>query len=278
MALFATRAARLAFLADRKVLSLEEERYVRLDIPAHEHVGLGVLGLPRRFFTWLSLRQFALSALVIYISLFMITNAPAYGKILLANIKSATEESESSSGFLAIASNVSQSSEIQDDGLMALSLTPTPYDNRINIPSLSINAPIVEPDLGVEALKAKDWPTLEDQIRGSLIKGIVHYPGTAKPGKKGNSFFTGHSSNVFWEFSDYNTVFALLPKIDVGADIYVNYEQKTYQYRVIEKKEVQPDDVSILKQGNDKILTLMTCTPVGTTLKRLTVTAELVES
>ena len=106
---------------------------------------------------------------------------------------------------------------------------------------------------------------------------MVHYPGTALPGDKGNVFITGHSSNVFWEKSDYNTVFALLPKIEEGDDIFVSYDQVDYHYRVISKKEVTPKEVGILEQGDDKIMTLMTCTPVGTVLRRLVVTAELIE-
>ena len=43
-----------------------------------------------------------------------------------------------------------------------------------------------------------------------------------------------------------------------------------------QKLKLNPDDVSILKQGNDFKMTLMTCTPVGTSLKRLVVSADLI--
>ncbi len=163
------------------------------------------------------------------------------------------------------------------DGLYPLDLRPVSYENRIVIPSIEVNAPVMEPSLGLDALKSEDWNALEDQIRSSLLQGVVHYPGTADPGQIGNAFFTGHSSNVFWEQSPYNTVFALLPKLKEGEDIYITFDQVEYHYKVTSKTEVSPKEVSILKQGDTKELTLMTCTPLGTTLRRLVVKAELVE-
>jgi sortase A len=257
---------------DRKILALEEESFVRLDLSAHEAVFW-----PRtmgRFAFLGTVKQFAFTALAIFVLLFSITNAPAYAKMIMASLQGpiAQKMEEAATPELAVLP-ISGA----DDQLLALSLTPTSYDNRLQVPSLQINAPIVEPQLGLDALEAKDWNALEDQIRGSLLTGIAHYPGTAEPGKMGNAFYTGHSSNVLWEFSPYNTVFALLPKIEVGADIFITHEQEEFHYRVVSKKEVSPTDTSILKQGDQKNLTLMTCTPVGTALKRLVVTAELID-
>ena len=281
MARFSTLASRLAFQVDKKILELEEENYMRLDISAHEHTGAAVFALPVPSF-FKQARQFAGAALFIYFALFAITNAAAYTKILMASVQTWNETSnEMETATQTTIPNETPletlSGTTENGGLLALNLTPTVYENRLTIPSLNVNVPIIEPDLGIEALKAKDWNTLEDQIRDTLLQGVVHYPGTAKPGKVGNAFLTGHSSNYIWEISEYNTDFALLPKIEIGADIRVTYNQKEFLYRVIDKKEVKPDDVSILTQGDQKILTLMTCTPVGTTLKRLVVTAELIE-
>ena len=289
---FSTLVSRLAFQVDRKILALEEESYLRLDLSAHEVALLRMPAFPRLGAT----KRFVVTALVIYLILFSLTNAPAYAKILQASIQHAELEQEANLTPLHLASmntdpwtGVAFTEKPQEqalallpaattkDDLLGLSLTPTTYDDRIRVPSLNINAQVVEPQLGLDSLQAKDWNALEEQIRSSLLSGVVHYPGTAEPGKIGNAFFTGHSSNVLWEPSIYNTVFALLPDIEVGADIYITNDQKEFHYRVTEKKEVSPDDVSILKQGDKKTLTLMTCTPVGTALKRLVVTAELVE-
>lgn len=274
MALVSSFTAELALQVDRKILNLEEENYIRLDLNAHETAA--------KFFSKKApFRQFVLATFVLYCGLFLITNAKAYSKILLASLTSFQEaqvaEEVLKSTADVIDGKTQKSTQTNASSLLPFTLTPTPYESRLSIPSLHINAPIVETELGLETLQSQDWNELEEHIQSSLLQGIVHYPGTAEPGKMGNTFFTGHSSNVFWERSDYNTVFALLPKIEIGADIYVTHEQKTFHYRVSNKQEVKPSDVSILKQGDEKSLTLMTCTPVGTTLRRLAVTAELVE-
>ncbi len=256
-----TIPARLAFQVDRKILSLPEADFFRVDFPAHEHLSLsGVLTLKKPFFLALPSR-FLLTALVIFAILFGITNAPAFAKILMANVSEAIIAKEATlepispvifeidpwtgkQNVVHVAEeNPLESREeaalTPEDGLPLLSIVPTAYDNRVSIPSLKVNAPIVEPTLGVEALVANDWNVLEDQIRSSLLQGVVHYPGSAEPGQKGNVFLTGHSSNVFWEVSPYNTVFALLPKIELGADILITYEQTEYRYKVLSKREAR---------------------------------------
>ena len=61
--------------------------------------------------------------------------------------------------------------------------------------------------------------------------------------------------------------------------IIVYYDQKKYVYQIKEKEVIRPGDVSVLKRNNKKNeLSLMTCWPVGTTLKRLIITGELLES
>ncbi len=289
---FSTLASRLAFQVDRKILNLEEESYLRLDLSAHETALLRVQKSSRLT----DFKRFAMAAVVIYAALFMATNAPAYVKIISASIQAADATHENALVAQELKSitvdpwtgkTVEQGPKEEslallpvsekEEGVLSLSLLPTSYEDRLSIPSLQVNAPIVNPKLGLDALKAQDWNVLEDQIHSSLLAGIVHYPGTAEPGKIGNAFFTGHSSNVLWEPSEYNTVFALLPQITVGADIYVTHNQKVFHYQVVSTKEVSPTDVSILKQGDQKMLTLMTCTPVGTALKRLVVSAQLIE-
>ncbi|MFA5792373.1 MAG: sortase [Candidatus Gracilibacteria bacterium] len=289
----------LALKADRKILTANEESYIRLDLLAHEKAIADILLIRKPFFSFLpfaGIKHFAITALILYGILFALTNASAYSKIALSSIKDAFNKPE-----IASISNQNQindpwqeskiSSSVktaplavfetnltdQKDYVPALSLVPTSYDNRIKIPGLKIDAPIVEPLLGINAIESNDWVGLEEQIRETLLQGVVHYPGTANPGQKGNAFFTGHSSNVFWELSEFNTVFALLPKIKIGDDIVLTYNQNEYHYRVIGKKEVYPTDVSSLEQGDDYKLTLVTCTPVGTAFRRLIVTAELIK-
>jgi LPXTG-site transpeptidase (sortase) family protein len=265
-----------------------------MDISAHEHLMAAAVTLVRPTNTWEGVKSFGIAALVIYGGLFSITNAAAYSKIAVSSVQDAVQNYEANipaqtANALTLdpwtqkilstttASAPSANSATHPDDLAALLPTPASSNDRIVIPSLKVNAPVIEPSLGLEALKAQDFTTLEEQIQETLLQGVVHYPGTAEPGQKGNAFLTGHSSNVFWQLSDYNTVFALLPKIKVGDDIYVTNNLTEYHYRVVDKKEVQPTDVSALQQGDDYKLTLVTCTPVGTTFRRLVVTALLVK-
>ncbi len=149
----------------------------------------------------------------------------------------------------------------------------TPTDNRLVIPKLGKSVPLV--NMGTEHIEGENWNELEKQIQESLRDGIVHYPGTAKPGQYGNVFMTGHSSYYPWDSGKFKDVFATLNKLEVGDRYYVYYGQIKYTYKVVDKKEVQPSNVDVLYQPNDKkVSTLMTCTPVGTTLRRLIITAE----
>jgi LPXTG-site transpeptidase (sortase) family protein len=269
-----TLAEELAFKADRKILHLEEEDHLRVDIPAGERLNLGVLALkiPSR---WANMRNFWLTAAGLFLALFLITNAGAYSKWIQAELTDVGSQVQEQTQ--ALLSNEEEPVIIAQDGIYPLQISPTPHEDRLRIPSIDVNSRVVVPESGLESLIGQDWNELEDQIRESLLNGVVHYPGTADPGERGNVFLTAHSSNVFWEPSPYNSTFALLPKMEVGDDIFVTHDQEEFHYRVISKEEVTPKEVGVLAQGEDFELTLMTCTPVGTTLRRLVVRAELIQ-
>lgn len=153
-----------------------------------------------------------------------------------------------------------------------LNLEIAPPDDRVIIPRISKNVPVVR--ISTETLLRKDWAALENQIQSALQHGVVHYPGTAYPGDKGNVVITGHSSYFPWDAGRFKDVFALLHQVSVGDEIIVYQDQKKFKYVVYEKKVVRPSQVEVLTQdGNDR-LTLITCTPVGTDLNRLIVLAK----
>ncbi|MFH0776872.1 MAG: sortase [Patescibacteria group bacterium] len=157
--------------------------------------------------------------------------------------------------------------------LPALPSEIAPPDNRLIIPSLKIHAPIKTPE-NVN-LQLGDWEAIESQIQDTLQNGVVNFPGTAQPGETGNAFITGHSSYYPLLPGKYKDVFALLPEIQIGEKIEIWQNEKKFIYRVTSKKEVSPHDVNVLEDTDDSRLTLMTCVPVGTALRRLIVTAEL---
>ena len=149
-----------------------------------------------------------------------------------------------------------------------------PYENRVVIPKIGKNIPLVD----VENRRVQNVKELEDVFMEELVKGIVRYPGSAKPGEEWNSFIFGHSSNFPWIKWDYNDVFALLDNVVFGDEIIVYYNQKKYIYTVKEKHVVKPGDVAILKRNEwKKEISLMTCWPVWTSVNRMVVIWELTE-
>jgi len=151
----------------------------------------------------------------------------------------------------------------------------------LNFPDVSNKAEpnntLFIPKIGVQAPIVFATSRNQDEINQLLLEGVVHYDKTALPGKKGNVFITGHSSYYWWSDGKYNNVFSILDKLVEGDTIYLNYDYKRYAYQVVSLKVVSPDDVSVLEQGNDYTLSLMTCTPVGTNYKRLIVKAKQTE-
>lgn len=143
-----------------------------------------------------------------------------------------------------------------------------PPDDRLVIPKLGKNVPIVHTDEG--ALIAQKWDELEQTIQRDLERGVVHYPGTANPGEKGNVFITGHSSYYAWSPGNYKSVFALLDQLVVGDHIIVYHKGEKYVYVATTVEVVPPSRTDVLSQPTEaSILTLMTCTPVGTAKDRL---------
>ena len=65
--------------------------------------------------------------------------------------------------------------------------------------------------------------------------------------------------------------------LDDGDEIYLDYDQVRYRYLVVDKKVVEPTDLSVLEQRFDAgYVTLITCVPPGTIWKRGVIRARLV--
>ena len=157
--------------------------------------------------------------------------------------------------------------------LPPLRLAVAPPDDRVIVSRLNIHAPIHEPQIDMNDVG--DWSDIERQIQDALKDGVVHFPGSGRFGQIGNAFITGHSSYYPWDDGRYKDVFALLPKVLVGDEVDVWSGGKEYIYRVTDTDKVQPSQTEVLAPTTDKRLTMMTCYPVGTSLKRFIVTAEL---
>lgn len=117
-------------------------------------------------------------------------------------------------------------------------------------------------------------PFNRDEYLESLKKGVAHAKNSSFPDEGGTVFLFAHSSDVPWRMTRENTAFYKLNQVENGDDIILRRNGKTYNYKVYDKKSVWPNEVNYLIKPQGNILILQTCTPVGTSLKRLLVFAK----
>lgn len=137
------------------------------------------------------------------------------------------------------------------------------------------NFSIVVPKIGANAKILPNIDAANENIYlNALNKGVAHTLGTAFPGEGGHIFLFAHSTDYFWNVGTYNAVFYLLNKLEIKDKIHLFYKGQHYIYQVIGKTVVAPSRVEYLtRKTNKEFLTLQTCWPLGTTLKRLLVFA-----
>jgi sortase A len=140
---------------------------------------------------------------------------------------------------------------------------------RLIIPKINVDTPVFY-----------DIATDTASQNKAMENGVAHFPisgANSHPGQIGNTVLSGHSSNDVFAAGDYKFIFMQLDKLEVGDTIYANYQGTRYTYVVTKKAVVSPTNVSALIYDTDKPeMTLITCTPLGTALNRLLVTAEQV--
>ena len=138
-------------------------------------------------------------------------------------------------------------------------------DPRLIIPKLNVDVPI---HFGIQL----------SEVMPAMNNGVAHYRiagASAYPGEIGNMVITGHSAGDVYSSNPYKYIFSGLERLEDGDLIYVNYNSTRYTYRVIKKEVVEPSNVAALVvETNKPLLTLVTCTPLGTSRYRLLVTAE----
>lgn len=142
---------------------------------------------------------------------------------------------------------------------------PQSTNSKVDYFTLSI------PSLGVQDVSV--------EIGGvDLKKNPVQFPGTAIPGSWGNTVIFGHSTlPQLYQPGNPLSIFNPIPKIKIGDEIDANYDGITYKYVVRHTTEVHPEQIEVLAQRYDKHeLTIITCVPLGTYLRRFVVRAELV--
>ncbi|MBQ6355166.1 sortase [Candidatus Saccharibacteria bacterium] len=136
---------------------------------------------------------------------------------------------------------------------------------KLMIPKLNIDVPV---HFGIP----------NDQVMSAMNNGVAQFsiPGAdAMPGEIGNLAISGHSAGDIYSSNQYKFIFSGLERLENGDLIYIDYEGVRYTYKMVDRKEVDPSDVSSLVFETDKpMLTLITCWPLGVSTYRLLIIAE----
>lgn len=205
-------------------------------------------------------------------------NFYSYSSVLRANLFPEYRDINShiilaSEEDIAKKSLLEDSTYTQENNIIFDSPDIMPNEKRLWIPSLNINVPIMTAN-GI-SLEQGEFKRFEREVQDLLKKGVVELPSSDFNGKIA---ITGHSSYYPWDDGQYKSVFATLTNLTRDDDIILYYEGKKHIYKIKETKTVWPHQVEILNhEDTKKQISLITCTPIGTNLKRYIVTAELVE-
>ena len=142
-------------------------------------------------------------------------------------------------------------------------------DPKLIIPKLNVDVP-------AHFNIANDTTTIDNAMNHGVAQFKI--PGAdALPGQVGNLVISGHSAGDIYSNNQYKFIFSGLERLQDNDLIYVNYNSVRYTYKVMKKQTVEPTDVAALVYPTSKpILTLITCTPLGSDRYRLLVTAEQV--
>lgn len=222
--------------------------------------------------------KFVLNTFIIFVITFVALNWGSYSQVFSNRIAQITGQTDQTLEVFSENTEAEEvayaSSSLVSDNFNIPRLTKeiTPPGTRIIIPSINTNVPVI--DVPEDKLIERNWTALENDIQNALRSGVVHYPGTPLPGQSGNVVITGHSSYYPWDPGRFKDVFAVLHNLTVGDEIILFHKQQKYTYQVTESKKVFPYEVDVLNDFNDDRLTLITCTPIGTNLKRLIITAK----
>ena len=155
-------------------------------------------------------------------------------------------------------------------------IDPTVSANIHDAPTLMI--PKINVEVPVTFGSANDVQSMMT----AMSNGVAHFTvrgANANPGEVGNFVVSGHSAGNVYSVSDYKFIFSGLTRMGEGDLIYMDYNSQRYTYRVTGTKVVDPSDVNSLRQitnsnAGKPMITLITCTPLGTSKYRLLVYGE----
>lgn len=153
---------------------------------------------------------------------------------------------------------------VEADPVIA-TITPASQEFSVVIPKIQVNSVVIP------RVNAND----KTQYMAALKQGLAHAAGTSLPGEPGDTYIFGHSTDYEWNITNWNALFYNLKDLEPGDKVYVWYQGMPKIYQVTEKKVYEPKDTSFINLGGgEERLVLQTCTPPGTTWKRLVVFAK----
>lgn len=130
--------------------------------------------------------------------------------------------------------------------------TPGPEQaRRLQIPAIDIDKPIVQGD---------DWEQLK--------KGVGQHIGSGLPGQSGNVVLSAHNDI-------YGEIFRELDRLNVGDQVIISTERRSYTYVVRDIDVVEPTDISVMADTEHASTTLISCYPYLVNNKRIVVFADL---
>lgn len=134
-----------------------------------------------------------------------------------------------------------------------------PEENPVDIylEGKAISGIIEIPKLGVRAA------ILEGTDDRALKYTVGHYPETVNPGEKGNFVLLGHRNYVYGHY------FRRIDELEPGDEVIIKKESDIYTYLVTESFVVSPEEVWVLDNTVETMLTMITCTPIITYTDRL---------
>ncbi len=140
----------------------------------------------------------------------------------------------------------------------------TPPGNRLYIPAIWVDAPIVDISFASEE-KLKKW-----DFETELYDGVVKYPSTPEPWSRWNSLIFGHTSYYRWKKNPYGEVFAKIYDLKIWDEIKVSRKWQLYTYEIVESVVVKPGEVDTkyLEYTDGEYITLMGCYPVWSDARR----------
>lgn len=124
--------------------------------------------------------------------------------------------------------------------------------------------------IGIIRITAIDleYPIIEGTGDAQLAKGIGHIDYTDALGQYGNTGLAGHRAHRF------GRLFNRLDELENNDVIEIISGGYSYEYVVYEKIIVEPSDISVLNRNGDfRVLTLVTCDPMINPTHRLIVHA-----